>query len=136
VAGRPAGGRCDRLVVGTRVTSAPSPAIAAITGGRVTAGTKTRAGTPVSWAIRATARPWLPSVAVTKARPGRAAARDRSSATVDGAVARPSNWRTAHDAPRILNARKPSRDDSSFTNTRAARSSAASAGTSVSGVGA
>ena len=44
-------------------------------------------------------------------------------------------WRTAQEAPRILNAGRPSRADSSFTKARSAPSSAASAGTSASGVG-
>src|SRR5262252_5333988 len=70
--------------------------------------------------MRATARPWFPSVAVTSVAPGR----------------RSSTWRQAQEAPRILNAGSPSRDDSSFTSTRPTPSSAAIAGTGTSGVGA
>ncbi len=70
--------------------------------------------------MRATARPWFPSVAVTSVAP------ERDSST----------WRQAHEAPRILNAGSPSRDDSSFTSTRPTPSSAAIAGTETSGVGA
>src|SRR5215475_5134114 len=70
--------------------------------------------------MRATAWPWFPSVAVTSVAPGR----------------RSSTWRQAHEAPRILNAGRPSRDDSSFTSTRPTPSSAAIAGTGTSGVGA
>src|SRR5215472_14175823 len=114
--------------------------------GSVTAGTKTRAGVLVSRAMRATARPWLPSVAVTKTSPGRWVAAVRNAARASGGAAlgvtgslagEPvrSRW-MAQEAPRTLKAGRTRRDDSSLTKTRPTPSSPASAGTSVSGVGA
>jgi len=70
--------------------------------------------------MRATARPWLPSVAVTSMAPGCCS----------------SIWRQAHEAPSTLNAGSPSRSDSSFTSTCPTPSSAATSGTGTSGVGA
>ena len=68
----------------------------------ITAGTKTVATVPNWAAIRATARPWLPSVAVTSSAPGW----------------RSSTCRQAHEAPSTLNAGRPIRSDSSLTRTR------------------
>jgi hypothetical protein len=103
------------------VTVAPSPAIAATAAGWTPAGTKIRAASPRSVASRATARPWLPSVAATSAV--------TLSAPSDSARS------TAQDAPRILNAGRPNRSDSSFTSTRLTPNSVASSGASTSGVG-
>lgn len=95
------------------------------------AGTNTSARVSSSRAIRATARPWLPSVAVTSGGTGRSiSSGGRTGPSPDSAR------QIAHEAPRILKAGSPNRDDSSLTNTRPAPSSAASAGSSTSGVGA
>src|SRR5215472_13398113 len=107
--------------------------MAARVAGEVTAGTNTRAGAPHSRAIRATARPWLPSVAVTSTKSRQPAASARSPATPGGGAAPAGarlarTWRTAQDAPRTLNAGRPSRADSSFTKTRPEPSSAARTG--------
>ena len=107
----------------TSLTCAPSAAMAATAMGCTPSDTNTCARCPNSRAIRATARPWLPSVAVT-------------SVSTPSAGWRDSTWCTAQDAPRTLNAGKPIRADSSLTSTRPTPSSAARAGTSVSGVGA
>jgi hypothetical protein len=68
---------------------------------------------------RATARPWLPSVAVTNVAPGRCA----------------KTWVHAHEAPSTLNAGNPRRADSSLTATRPTASSVARSGRSTYGVG-
>ena len=85
---------------------------------------------------RARARPWLPSVAVTSVT---GAERSRSSVRLLAGESKPLRWLsarfTAQDAPRILKAGKPRRRDSSLTNTAATPSSAASSGSSTSGVG-
>ena len=87
--------------------------------------------------MRASARPWLPSVAVTSVRPV-PVARAASSAKVR-AGGRPRcaliARLTAHDAPSALNAGRPSRSDSSFTATPRTPSRSASAGRPTSGVG-
>ena len=87
--------------------------------------------------MRATARPWLPALAVTSVS-GWSAAATRSPSSVNGPV-RPveeaSTWAQAHEAPSTLNAGSPSRKVSSFANTRPTPSSSASAGSSTSGVG-
>jgi hypothetical protein len=71
-------------------------------------------------ATRATARPWLPALAAT-------------SVCVSG-LSR-SARSTAHDAPRILKAGRPSRDDSSFTSTASTPSTCATPLSSLTGVG-
>ena len=87
-------------------------------------GTTTVAGSPSSLAIRATARPWLPSVAVTSLGCPRSARRSCSA-----------RW-TAHDAPSILNAGSPSREDSSLTSTARTFDAAATVGNETNGVSA
>ena len=91
--------------------------------------------------MRATARPWLPSVAVTIVSWGEPAARrpSRRLSTVMFSAGSPIRWatarHTAHEAPRILKAGRPRRSDSSLTNTRPTPSSAARAGSSRRAVG-
>ncbi len=85
------------------------------------AGRKIRAARPRCAAARATARPWLPSLAAHTLRsPGLPASR-RSS---------------AHDAPLILKAGRPKRPFSSFSQTAPSPSAAASSARARSGVGA
>ena len=95
---------------------------------------------PSSFAIRATARPWLPSVAQASVIGRSDAARFASSSSVDrsSAVIPSRCWTaftTAHDAPRILNAGNPIRLDSSFSQSRSSPNSRAIAGNSISGDG-
>ena len=102
-------------------------------------GRKMRAGRPTSAAVCATARPWLPSVAATSSRTPVSSIRAAISAN-GSASAAPSRADSARAiacaAPSILKAGSPKRADSSFTHTRAAPSSWASAGSSTSRVGA
>ena len=80
----------------------------------------------------AKARPWFPSVAVTRVT---GAERSRSSVRLLAGASKPLRWLsaqfTAQDAPRILKAGNPRRSDSSLTNTAATPSSAASSGSST-----
>ena len=85
-------------------------------------GTTIVAASPFNLATRATARPWLPSVAVTRVWPG----------SYGGS---PSSRRTAQEAPRNLNAGSPKRSRSNFSRTDATSHSRASSGASISGVG-
>ena len=97
-----------------------------------------RLRTPSRRAIRARARPWLPSVAVTSVT-AEPATRGRSSSREPAGRAYPAralNARlTAHEAPRILNAGSPNRSASSFSHSCATPSWAASPGRPTSGVG-
>lgn len=77
--------------------------------------------------MRATARPWLPSVAVTSVT-------GPASSPLAARSAR-MRW-TAQDAPSALKAGSPSRHDSSLTKTRLTPNSPANKGSSVNGVGA
>ncbi len=122
----------------TTSTDAPSDAMPSMRASAVPVGTKMWQAYPSSRAMRATARPWLPSVAATSVSgpSGTRAARSSSSDENAGSPPRRSarSREIAHDAPRILNDGRSSRLDSSFTHTRARPSSAASAGASTSGV--
>src|SRR5450756_640980 len=97
------------------------------------------ASNPISAAILATARPWLPSVAAASLNGLSEVTRSASSATVDhGSISPPRRSTTARyaaqDAPSILNAGSPSRLDSSLTSTSATPSEVASEGAVSSGV--
>ena len=103
----------------------------------VPAGTRIRAASPSSDATCATARPWLPSVAVTSVTSGCSAAIARSSANVAAGSSRParalSARQTAHDAPSTLNAGRPKRSTSIFTTSRSSPRCSATPGASASG---
>src|SRR4029453_17320243 len=94
------------------------------------------AASPSSAAIRATAQPWFPSVAVTRVT---GAEPSRNSVRLVAGVSKPLRWLnarfTAQDAPRILKAGNPRRLDSSLTSTAPTPGSSASSGSSTSGVG-
>jgi hypothetical protein len=77
---------------------------------------------PSRRAARATARPWLPSVAAT-------------SVSDDGSRPRTAHW-AAQNAPSALNAGSPKRALSSLSSTRPTPSSAATGASSCGGVGA
>src|SRR4029450_13282475 len=113
---------------------------------RGAAGRRMAGESPRSLAIRATARPWLPSVAATS-RSGptcRATIAARSgsvshcgSASTPAAASRSHRTRyVAHEAPRILKAGSPMRLDSSLTSTPATAAASAKSGMSCTGVGA
>ena len=88
--------------------------------------------------MRATARPWLPSVAATNVTGRSVASATRRSSSVGGSGNVPyrstRRREIAHDAPRILNDGSSKRLDSTFTQSASSPSSAASAGASTSGV--
>ena len=117
---------------------APSASIAVDARGVVRSGTTTCAASPRARAARATARPWLPSVAHTSVS-AESGARARSAPGSVASAGSPRRSATAHavahHAPSALNAGRPKRELSSLSRTAPSPSSAASDGASAAGGG-